>query len=211
MDLSLKITPMVKSSLKQSEAIDLLLEAGLDETEIRDALAEIGDPTPENVYGHLQKLKKAEETEKARKEEATADANKKHKDMLKKQAEQKEMQLKRVKDKIKAAQDENRKKEDEFDKETQKGYEDVIIEEYYKVRVFLPTYRSMFIGLDDGATAKDLFARIREENKKLEGKLGNFSLSKYGLRESVNEDDTPLLDVFGHTTCMLILEETSTK
>merc|ERR1712035_290237 len=179
---------MVKASLKESEAIDLLLEAGLDETEIKDALAQIGDPSPENVYAYLQRMKEHAENEKQKKEQEKIDANKKHKEMLKKQAEQKEMQLLRVQAKIKATQEENRKKEEEFDKETQKGYEDVEIPEHYKIRVFLPSQKSLFIGLEEGATAKTLFKEIKNRDATLK----QFTLMKYGDEKSIAEDETSL-------------------
>lgn len=191
---------MVSRGMKDNEIIDLFMEAGLDDKEITTAMKAIKDKTPENVYKYLEDLKKKEEDAAKEKEKDAAENARKHKEMLKTQAEYKKNQLLRVKEKIRAAQEENRRKDQDFDAETQKGYDDVEIADFFKIRVHCPEEsKSFWIGLNENATAVDLYNKVKESYAK------TFKLANYNNGEEVKADDTKLDVLFPSRTCMLEL------
>ncbi|OQS53763.1 hypothetical protein EHP00_1254 [Ecytonucleospora hepatopenaei] len=192
-----------KIELSSNDVINMFMEAGLDDDEIKKAINTLEDFTPEAVYNYLNMLKEKEEKTQKEKEEQKLENERKNKEMLKKQAEWKKNQLRRVKTKISAAQDENRKREEEFDNETQKGYDDVVISEYFRIRIFNPEDKqSMWIGLKENATIKDLFNKVRDNYSK------KFTLSNYASGKELKENDKNLSEVFPSRTCMLELNGT---
>lgn len=181
-----------KIELSSNDVINMFMEAGLDDDEIKKAINTLEDFTPEAVYNYLNMLKEKEEKTQKEKEEQKLENERKNKEMLKKQAEWKKNQLRRVKTKISAAQDENRKREEEFDNETQKGYDDVVISEYFRIRIFNPEDKqSMWIGLKENATIKDLFNKVRDNYSK------KFTLSNYASGKELKENDKNLSEEIG--------------
>ena len=194
-----------KVELTNNEIIDMFIESGMKEEEIRDAMRQLKDRFPETILEYLKKIKEKAEAERTAKEEERLKAEEKHKQMIKQQTEYKETQLKRIKEKIKAAQDENKKKEAEFDAETQKGYEDIDVHGYFKVRIFLESGITEFYGFEKNATANTLYQRVQTD-------LGiqNCELSIFSTTTIIQHDSTPLENIFNFPAVMLSLSTKET-
>ena len=194
---------MVQQDLPDQEIIELFMEAGLEDDEIRDAISSLKTRSVEEVYRYLEeyknaRIKKDQEAEENRKKSAI-----KHKEMLKKQELIKKNQLQRVKERIKACQEENRRKDAEFDDKTQKGYDDVEVEGEFKARIYVPEKnKSLWLGFPSNATTKDFFEKIAEKFQ------GNFKISIYSTGEEITENGQMLSEIFPHKATMFELNGT---
>lgn len=179
------------------------MQAGLEDDEIKTAMEKLKDKTPGSVYEYLDLIKKNAEEKEREAEEAKVESTRKYREALKRQEEFQKNHLKRVKAKIAAVQDENRKRDEEFDEENQKGYDDVVINEPIRIRIFVQNEkRSIWVGFDKEATTKDLFDSVKKEYTK------SFKLTDYYTGAEVVSGTQMLSNIFPNGSGMLEIDGT---
>ncbi|KAL6120916.1 hypothetical protein NUSPORA_02264 [Nucleospora cyclopteri] len=195
------LIPMVTTfQLKEDEIINLMLEAGMDISQIKEVLDKLGDDkSPENVYRLLDEYKEQIERDKIRKEDEKMEMAQKNKDMIKQQALYNETQLKRIQEKIKATQEENRKKEELEEKKLID--ESPPLDTFYRFRISTKNFKTVIVGLNEGATLKDLYSLVKTKTKSSKG----FVLKKFCSKHSIPDESKDIQEFFKCRSVMLEL------